>query len=57
MAHEITGLHHIQLAMPPGEEDAGRRFYGELLGLAEVPKPSELAGDPFGNRIELLEPA
>jgi len=43
MAHEITGLHHIQLAMPPGEEDAGRRFYGELLGLAEVPKPSELA--------------
>ena len=43
MAHEITGIHHPQLAMPPGEEDAGRGFYGELLGLPEVPKPSELA--------------
>jgi catechol 2,3-dioxygenase-like lactoylglutathione lyase family enzyme len=43
MAHEITGIHHIQLAMPPGEEEAGRTFYGELLGLPEVPKPSELA--------------
>ena len=43
MPHEIVGIHHIQLAMPVGEEDAGRAFYGELLGLPEVPKPSELA--------------
>ena len=43
MAHRLTGIHHIQLAMPPGEEQAGRTFYGELLGLPEVPKPSELA--------------
>jgi catechol 2,3-dioxygenase-like lactoylglutathione lyase family enzyme len=43
MTHEIIGIHHIQLAMPPGEEDVGRQFYGELLGLHEVPKPSELA--------------
>jgi catechol 2,3-dioxygenase-like lactoylglutathione lyase family enzyme len=43
MAYEITGLHHVQLAMPPGEEDAGRAFYGGLLGLPEVPKPSDLA--------------
>jgi catechol 2,3-dioxygenase-like lactoylglutathione lyase family enzyme len=43
MAYEIVAIHHIQLAMPPGEEDAGREFYGELLGLPEVPKPSELA--------------
>jgi catechol 2,3-dioxygenase-like lactoylglutathione lyase family enzyme len=43
MGHEIVGLHHVQLAMPPREEEAGRAFYGELLGLAEVPKPSELA--------------
>ena len=43
MAHRLTGIHHIQLAMPVGEEEAGRRFYGELLGLPEVPKPSELA--------------
>lgn len=43
MTYELTGIHHIQVAMPPGEEEAGRRFYGELLGLPEVPKPSELA--------------
>jgi catechol 2,3-dioxygenase-like lactoylglutathione lyase family enzyme len=43
MAFEVTRLHHVQLAMPPGEEDAGRAFYGDLLGLPEVPKPSELA--------------
>jgi catechol 2,3-dioxygenase-like lactoylglutathione lyase family enzyme len=39
----ITGLDHIQLAMPPGGEDAARRFYGALLGLAEIPKPAQLA--------------
>ena len=43
MAHRLTGIHHIQLAMPVGEEEAGRRFYGAQLGLTEVPKPSELA--------------
>jgi catechol 2,3-dioxygenase-like lactoylglutathione lyase family enzyme len=43
MGFEITDIHHVQLAMPPDEEDAGRAFYGELLGLPEVPKPSELA--------------
>jgi catechol 2,3-dioxygenase-like lactoylglutathione lyase family enzyme len=43
MGYEITDIHHVQLAMPPDEEDAGRTFYGDLLGLPEVPKPSELA--------------
>ncbi len=37
-----TAIHHIQLAMPRGEEDRGRAFYSELLGLAEVPKPATL---------------
>ncbi len=39
----ITTLHHVQLAMPAGEEDTARRFYAELLGIPEVPKPAELA--------------
>jgi catechol 2,3-dioxygenase-like lactoylglutathione lyase family enzyme len=43
MDYEISDIHHVQLAMPPDEEDAGRAFYGDLLGLPEVPKPSELA--------------
>lgn len=37
-------LHHVQVACPPGGEDAARRFYGEGLGLTEVPKPAALAG-------------
>jgi len=39
----VTGLHHIQLAMPPGEEEAAERFYGCLLGLEQISKPPDLA--------------
>lgn len=28
--------------MPPGSEAAARGFYGELLGLAEIPKPESM---------------
>jgi catechol 2,3-dioxygenase-like lactoylglutathione lyase family enzyme len=35
----ITGLHHVQIAAPPGCEAEARRFYGSLLGLSEIPKP------------------
>jgi catechol 2,3-dioxygenase-like lactoylglutathione lyase family enzyme len=40
---EIVGIDHVQLLMPTGGEAAARRFYGELLGLREVPKPDGLA--------------
>ncbi|MDT0203749.1 VOC family protein [Nocardioides sp. AE5] len=36
-------LHHVQVSCPPGGEDAARRFWGEGLGMAEVPKPAALA--------------
>ena len=39
----ITGLDHVQLAMPPGGEDAARQFYGGLLGMTEIAKPAQLA--------------
>ena len=39
----ITRLDHVQVAAPPGCEDAARHFYGELLGLTEIEKPPELA--------------
>jgi catechol 2,3-dioxygenase-like lactoylglutathione lyase family enzyme len=39
----IEGIDHVQIAAPPGCEAAGRRFFGELLGLREVPKPPPLA--------------
>ena len=41
---QIVGLDHVQLAMPAGEEAAARHFYVTILGLAEVPKPEQLAG-------------
>jgi catechol 2,3-dioxygenase-like lactoylglutathione lyase family enzyme len=41
--YELTDIHHVQIAMPPGEEDEGLRFYGELLGLERIPKPDALA--------------
>jgi catechol 2,3-dioxygenase-like lactoylglutathione lyase family enzyme len=40
---EVLGLDHVQLAMPPGGEAKARRFYGEILGLAEEAKPEHLA--------------
>jgi catechol 2,3-dioxygenase-like lactoylglutathione lyase family enzyme len=39
----IVGLDHVQIAAPPGSEGDARRFYGALLGLAEVAKPPSLA--------------
>lgn len=40
---KIHSLHHVQLAMPIGQEDAARAFYQTLLGLHEVAKPPILA--------------
>lgn len=37
------GLHHVQLAMPPGSEDECRQFYVGVLGVAEIRKPPALA--------------
>ncbi|MFL9864682.1 glyoxalase [Paraburkholderia fungorum] len=39
----VVGIDHIQLAMPAGEEAAARYFFGDILGLRELPKPPELA--------------
>ena len=39
----MTRLHHVQVSCAAGTEDASRRFYADLLGLSEVPKPSVLA--------------
>ena len=41
---KITGLHHIQLAIPAGQEETCRQFWGQTLGLAELTKPAGLAG-------------
>ncbi|MGY1605619.1 MULTISPECIES: VOC family protein [unclassified Geodermatophilus] len=39
----FEGLHHVQLAMPRGEEAAARAFFAGVLGMTEVDKPPVLA--------------
>ncbi|MCK8464248.1 glyoxalase [Aliiroseovarius sp. S1339] len=39
----LTSLHHIQLAMPEGQEGRAGAFYVDLLGLSPDPKPDVLA--------------
>ncbi|RLU87580.1 glyoxalase [Streptomyces griseocarneus] len=41
--HSFGGLHHVQLAVPPGAEEQCRRFWGDILGMTEVEKPPVLA--------------
>jgi catechol 2,3-dioxygenase-like lactoylglutathione lyase family enzyme len=36
-------LHHVQLAMPRGEEAAARAFFVDVLGMTEIQKPPALA--------------
>ena len=35
----VVEIDHVQVAIPAGGEDAARRFYRDVLGLEEVPKP------------------
>jgi catechol 2,3-dioxygenase-like lactoylglutathione lyase family enzyme len=39
----ILAIDHVQLAMPPDEEQKARDFYTGVLGLDEIPKPESLA--------------
>lgn len=38
----VVGLHHVQLAMPPGGEATASDFYERVLGIPRVAKPSHL---------------
>ncbi|BBH23464.1 glyoxalase [Paenibacillus baekrokdamisoli] len=42
MDFSFCGIDHIQLAAPEGCEDEARRFFSELLGWTELPKPENL---------------
>ena len=35
-------LSHVNVTMPPGNEDQARAFYTGLLGLPEIPKPESI---------------
>jgi catechol 2,3-dioxygenase-like lactoylglutathione lyase family enzyme len=38
----IKALHHVQISIPKGAEEAGRAFYCGVLGLQEIEKPEAL---------------
>jgi catechol 2,3-dioxygenase-like lactoylglutathione lyase family enzyme len=38
----ILSIDHVQLAIPRGGDAEARRFYGEVLGFIEVPKPEAM---------------
>lgn len=35
-------LDHIQICIPAGKENEARKFYTDIIGLTEIPKPAEL---------------
>lgn len=39
----LIAVDHVQLAAPVGSEDLLRAFYGDVLGMTEIPKPPVLA--------------
>jgi catechol 2,3-dioxygenase-like lactoylglutathione lyase family enzyme len=39
----IEAIDHVQLVAPVGCEEDARRFFGEVCGLEEIPKPEPLA--------------
>jgi len=40
----VVAIDHVQLPIPRGGDEAARRFYGEVLGFTEVPKPEPMRG-------------
>lgn len=40
---ELLRVDHVQLAMPPGQEERAAAFYEGVLGIPRVPKPMPLA--------------
>jgi catechol 2,3-dioxygenase-like lactoylglutathione lyase family enzyme len=38
----ITGFHHAQVTVPKGRADEVRKFFGQVLGLTEIPVASTM---------------
>lgn len=39
----IVKLHHVQVNIPAASAEEARRFYGQVLGLEEMPRPASLS--------------
>lgn len=42
MGFDVLSIDHVQIAAPPGCEEAAREFYGAILGMNELVKPVAL---------------
>lgn len=42
---KLRGLQHVSSPLPDGQQDAIRRFYGEVLGLREIEVPRTLSNN------------
>jgi catechol 2,3-dioxygenase-like lactoylglutathione lyase family enzyme len=42
---KILSIDHVQIAIPAGEEERARKFFIDVLGMQEIPKPAQ-----FGKR-------
>ncbi|MER3438817.1 MAG: glyoxalase [Chloroflexota bacterium] len=45
MMPSVLRLQHTSIPMPPGGQEAARRFFGVILGMEELPPPSTLERD------------
>ncbi|KRW92214.1 glyoxalase [Alicyclobacillus tengchongensis] len=43
MFYSFSGIDHVQLAAPKGSENEARKFFVDILGMAEILKPANLA--------------
>jgi catechol 2,3-dioxygenase-like lactoylglutathione lyase family enzyme len=43
---KILGIDHVQVAVPPGGKAEARAFYGDLLGLEELPRQTTWSDSP-----------
>ncbi|MFG2287379.1 glyoxalase [Streptomyces sp. NPDC048595] len=43
LGYALGSLHHVQLPIPPGAEELCREFWGGVLGMTELEKPTALA--------------
>jgi catechol 2,3-dioxygenase-like lactoylglutathione lyase family enzyme len=57
LTRHIVGLQHVSLPIPgnPDSLETARRFYGEILGLDEYPRPTTLPGVGIWYRLGGLE--
>lgn len=43
MSFTFSGIDHVQLAAPKNTENEARKFFVDILGMVEIPKPSNLS--------------